>query len=383
MRRAARRRLRTGATAAAIVLVFGALLLVFSPELASKALGMLGYTTPQPTQAVTQQPTLLATVNFTPTIKIPSVTPLPLLPTATVVPTGIPTLAPTPTTNASGLPQIAFASNRNGSMQIWLMDANGGNIHPLTSIAGGACQPTWSPDGTKIGFVSPCVKKDNYAGGRIFIMNADGSDIHPLPIPINPEGDFSPAWSPDGQKIAYTSLSGLRTQIYVYNLATSTTNNVTNSKSPDSTPAWSPDGTTIAFTRKVVNSSIWLMDENGDNQVPFNLSDASVDSFGPAWTPDGQLVLFSQSKGGTNGVPTLQALRLSDKNTNRDFRIPAGGQNIGPIAGENVSPDGLWIVYESWPDGKNHDIYRVTINGTDLAPLSTDECFDFGPAWRP
>jgi serine/threonine protein kinase len=379
-RRAARRRLRTGAIAATIVVVLLALLLIAVPGFYGKALGMLGYAPPTPT--ATRQLTLLPTADNPPTPVDPTSTLPPALPSATIPPTQAPTRAPTATTNASSLPQIAFASNRSGSMQIWLMDAMGNGLVQLTSLAGGGCQPAWSPDGTKIAFVSPCKGKDNYAGGRIFIMNADGNDLHPLPIAINPEGDYEPAWSPDGKKIAYTSLNSEQTQIYIYDFSTSTTRNISNSKSPDSNPAWSPDGTQVAFARKTVNSLIWLMTKNGGVQEPFNLSDPSTASFMPAWTPDGKLILYSQSKG-TNGVPTLQALRLSDKGTNREFRIPAGGQDIGPVAGVNISTDGLWIVYESWPDGKNHDIYRVTINGTDLTLLTRDQAFDFGPAWRP
>ena len=75
--------------------------------------------------------------------------------------------------------------------------------------------------------------------------------------------------------------------------------------------------------------------------------------------------------------------RLNDQTTTGGFRIPASGQDIGPFAGAKVSPDGLWIVYESWPDGKNHDIFLITINGTDLTQLTSDAAFDFGSTFRP
>ncbi len=53
------------------------------------------------------------------------------------------------------------------------------------------------------------------------------------------------------------------------------------------------------------------------------------------------------------------------------------------MAQVNVSPDGNWIVFESWPDGTNHDIYMMTINGANRIRLTTDKDFDFGAAWRP
>ena len=253
----------------------------------------------------------------------------------------------------------------------------------LTDLNNGACQPNWSPDGQQIVFVSPCnPRNDTYPGGRIFIMNYDGTDSHPLDLPVNLEGDYDPDWSPDGKSIIYTSVQTGRYQIFQYFLADGYTRNLSNSKSYDSNPAWSPDGKLIAFIRKTSASQIWLMDNNGSNQVQFNLSDPSLVSQDPAWTPDGQMILFSQSR--TNQtIPWLMAQRLRDQGTNQEFKMPPARQDIGPVAGVSISPDGNLIAFESWPDGKNHEIFLMTINGADKVTLTDDPSFDFGPAWRP
>ncbi len=376
-RAAARRRVWMLGTA--IVLVLIVLLLVSIPELPARALALF---VNNPTPTLTDPTALPTEPVVQPTTPIlPSATPQPP-PPATITPSPTPTGSPTPTSNAFGLPELAFTSNRSGSFQIWMMDATGANLRPLTNIPGGACQPSWSPRGEQIAFVSPCMGKDNYGGGRIFIMTADGKDIHPLPIANNPEGNYDPAWSPDGSKIAYTFHSGKQTQIYVYDFKNLITTNYSNSKAVDSNPAWSPDSHYIAFRRQSAVGLIWLMTDLGQNQTSFNYSDAATNSFGPAWTKDGQIILFSQNKI-SNGIPWLEGLRVVDQNTNKDFRIPAGGQDIGPVAGVSISPDGLWIAYESWPDGKNHDIFRITINGTDQTQLTLDPAFDFSPAWKP
>ncbi|MGB9799851.1 MAG: protein kinase domain-containing protein, partial [Thermanaerothrix sp.] len=117
--------------------------------------------------------------------------------------TETPTSSPTP---FGGSGEIAFASNRTGIMQIWLMNADGTNQRPITSLPDGACQPAWSPDGQRLAFISPCREKRNlYEGTKIYILDlADGGTPEPLPLPPSPAADFDPAWSPDGRRIAFT-----------------------------------------------------------------------------------------------------------------------------------------------------------------------------------
>jgi len=90
-------------------------------------------------------------------------------------------------------------------MQIWLIDATTKKARQITSQKDGACQPTWSPDGLRLAFVSPCPsKQDTYAGGIIYSIsvdtegNPDQSSLSQLTRGL--EGDFAPAWSPDGKQ---------------------------------------------------------------------------------------------------------------------------------------------------------------------------------------
>ena len=286
-----------------------------------------------PTETATQVP---------PSATIPAPTGTPE-PTLTNTLTLSPTPRYTPTYVGGGTGQLAFASDRTGTFQIYLINADGDNLMRLTNLKNGACQPRWSPDGQQIVFVSPCYpRNDTFPGGRLFIMNHDGTDSNPLQDSINLEGDYDPDWSPDGKSIIYTSVQTGRFQIFEYFLADGYTRNLSNSKSYDSNAVWSPDGKLIAFVRKTTASQIWLMDSNGSNQVQFNLSDPTLVSQNPVWTPDGQMILFSQSK--TNQpIPWLMAQRLRDLGTNQEFKMPPARQDIGPVAGVSISPDGCLI----------------------------------------
>jgi eukaryotic-like serine/threonine-protein kinase len=291
---------------------------------------------------------------------------------------------PTPvSTTTGGDGQIAFASNRTGSFQIWVIDSDGSSQRQLTGMAGGACQPAWSPDGTQLAFISPCRgKKDQYDGARIFLSDADGKNPHTIPISNNSNGDFSPNWSPDGKMIAFASLRGdSKPHILTYNVGDSSVNTVTNSAFGDTNPVWAPSGLQIAFVRQFPNSQIWITDLTGQQQFQYSPSGAVINIW-PEWNKDGSILYYSQMSPDAT-IPYLIGLTYENRGRNLEFRTPAiGTEDIGPIAKPSFSPDGQWIAYESWPDGINHDIYLMKVNGTERRRLTSDKDWDFDPSWR-
>ena len=279
--------------------------------------------------------------------------------------------------------QIAYASTRTGVAQIYLTNILSDQAIAITNMPGGACQPSWSPDGTRLVFISPCnIKKDSYPQSSLFIINADGTNLQPLPSTTG--GDFEPAWSPEGQFIAFTSLRDGFMQIYSYDITNK--NEIrrlvdANNKAVRQ-PSWSPDGKQIVYAfRRVTTYELWLMSSLGSNEKQLYVSGDILSNQYPVWAPDGKFILFSQfNQRSANefNFPNLFSLKMDAEN-------PALKISLGVLSVEDVdySPGALWIAYESGGD-RGYHIYYSTPSGGNLARVTEDVTFDdFDPAWRP
>jgi serine/threonine protein kinase len=333
--------------------------------------------TPDPTAtlAPTNTPTSVPQVVEVST-RVTSTATATLEPTATEIPTQTPIPQPTPYGGGTG--QIAFASDVNGLVEIYVMNIDGTGLQQITDLEEGACQPDWSPDGQRLVFISPCDgNQEYYYNSALYIINVDGSNMSPLST--TPGGDFDPNWSPDGTKIVFTSTrSGGRPQIYVMDLQTKESKLLSTEYSRDWQPSWSPDGSKIAFiTNRKGPYQVWTMDADGENQQLFSHSPTSNDTH-PTWSPDGKLLLFTQTE--IQGyIPHLVVAPLEDGGL-REYKL---NHDPIPMREARYSPDGFWVAFESWPRGSNHDIYIMTANGAGRRQLTTQPRADFDPVWRP
>jgi hypothetical protein len=129
--------------------------------------------------------------------------------------------------------RIAFASNRDGNFEIYVMNADGSGVTRLTNNPANDWQPSWSPDGRRIAFVS-----DRNGNPKIYVMNADGSGQTNLTN--NPGIDWDPSWSPDGKRIAFDSNRDGNYEIYIMNADGSGVTRLTYNPADDTRPSWSP-----------------------------------------------------------------------------------------------------------------------------------------------
>ena len=270
---------------------------------------------------------------------------------------------------AVGSGQIAFASRRDGNTDIYVMNPDGSEQTRLTTNAGLDVSPAWTPDGSKIAFASD---RDGTGSTEIYVMNADGSE--PTRRTTNAAFDDSPTWSPDGSKIAFMSDRDGNFEIYVMNADGSEQTRLTTNVAQDNSPTWSPDGSKIAFMsrRDDGNFEIYVMNANGSEQTRLT-TDIDVDD-SPAWSPDGSKIAFASGRDLDTVNPEIYVMNADGSEQTRLTTNAASDDS------PTWSPDGSKIAFMSNRDG-NSEIYVMNANGRVQANLTVGSGVDERPDW--
>jgi Tol biopolymer transport system component/pSer/pThr/pTyr-binding forkhead associated (FHA) protein len=282
-----------------------------------------------------------------------------------------------------GSVQLAFASNRTGRPQIYLIELETLEERQLTDVSGGACQPAWSSDGSRMLYTSPCnTNREEYNGASIYAMSVDPEgnpgEVTQLIVTIG-GGDYDPAWSRDGSRIAFTSWRTGRPQIFTVNPDGTDPRNLNDDLAYNWAPSWSNDGSQLAFlTGRGGDEEIWTVPAGGGEERRFSRSDGK-NVARPDWSPDGSTIVFEKVVG---NIPRLIAAPVADGGV-RELQVCKEGQlSLQPMGEPTWSPDGTWLAFETWPDGVNHEIAVMRASCTEYRQLTTDDGLDFDAAWR-
>ncbi|MGH2662737.1 MAG: hypothetical protein ACRDH8_07990 [Actinomycetota bacterium] len=224
---------------------------------------------------------------------------------------------------------IVFVSDRDGNEEIYTANADGGTLRRLTNHPASDLDPTWSPDGDEIVFNSD----REGLPPQLFVMDASGRNqtrLTPTGTPgsifpsISPDGrqivfgcgrdldemdlclasrtkpvlgttllslpgrQWQPAWSPDGERIAFVSAESGDDEIYTVAPDGTGLTRLTESPGRDADPAWSPDGSQIVFSSNREGGGLYTMGSDGAGVKQLT---AGIDAT-PAWSPDGSTIVY-------------------------------------------------------------------------------------------
>jgi TolB protein len=249
------------------------------------------------------------------------------------------------------LSQLAFASDRAGVWEIYLMDWDGANQRRITTHNALSILPSWSPDNERMVYTS-------FARGTsdLYIVNRRGGGrmrIH-TGLGLNTSATFSPV----GSDIAFVGSVNGNPDIYLIKDDGTNLRRLTTSSSIESTPEWSPNGRQISFTSGRSGSpQIYLMDAEGTNVRRISFEGEWNDD--ATWSPDGEQIAYTSRVGGRFQI------RIVNVATGASRIVAGEGSNEQPC----WSPDGNWIAFQSNRSGK-WQVYRMRADGNDLLQLT-------------
>jgi len=259
---------------------------------------------------------------------------------------------------------IAFVRElKDGSKEIATMDYDGLNTTTITSDHSINLSPAWSPDGTKLCYTS---YKDETP--HLYVFNFRTQSVIKL---SDLEGlNSAAAWSPDGARVALTLSKDGNAEIYAVQVDTKKFTRLTYNGAIDSSPTWSPSNRELAFTSDRSGSpQIYIMDSEGLNVRRLTYEGSYNDS--PNWSPRGDKIVYvSRTASGfdiyTIDVTGENKMRLTDSSSS----------NEDP----SWSPNGFALIFSSTRDGSKA-LYSMFWDGSDQRKISSDG--SYLPAWSP
>ncbi len=255
--------------------------------------------------------------------------------------------------------KIVFVSNRTGTKEIWAMDYDGANQRQITKYGSISTTPAVSPDGSKVAFTTYVRTQP-----EILIHSLETSRRLPF-FNQNASMNATPFFTPDGKQLVFSStLAGGYAQIYIADVNGSGLKRLTHSRFVEMEPKVNP---------KTGNEIIFVSGRSGPQQIyKMNIEGADIvrlttgegEASNPGWHPDGQHIAFSWTRGFEPGNFNVFVMNVA---TREFVQLTHGmGRNENPTWG----PDGRHIVFSSKRGGRTN-IYTMLADGTQVKQLTT------------
>ena len=280
--------------------------------------------------------------------------------------------------------KLAFLRERpmmfDGSLDIWVINKDGGNLRQLVSGSIEIEHPTWSPDGKRIAYAALTSGNrqiwvdDVLSGSRVQITNDKLL------------GHVSPSWSPNIDEIAYLKVGPNDMDIWITDSAGEDHRQLTSGDGIDKGPSWSPDGSRIVFVRMSDGSGdIWLINKDGSGLSQLTSGDTSKSH--PMFSPDGSKIAFLSRP----PQPSASSLISGKKNGGQYdtlWIMNFDGSGVRQLSLDRVDGDYSWsprgdmIAFVKLSENAAN-LWVISADGSNEKMLTLSQPFPTNPAWSP
>lgn len=285
-------------------------------------------------------------------------------------------------------PQIAYMSMQDGEADIYTMEFSG--LTPPANLTHDKLigqrqdvEPAWSPDGQYVAFQRNfAISATQPAGSGIFYVTSDGKKLGRLVPPAARDGvfDMHPTWSPDGRYVVFSSNRDGNFELYAVKIGSPRIAKLTNTKAglANIQPAWSPTGDSIAFVRRggalADSSALFVLRFSTGHVSRLTKPYSRLGDREPAWSPNGRQIAFTSDRYGSDDIYVVNA-----SGTGLTRLITKGSVDSHP----SWSPRGDMLALVSDRSGAT-EIYvlKLSNDGETLMQLTSDGAFKSNPAWE-